>query len=84
MIHQPLGGAQGQASDMEITVREIKKVKKELYGILSEHSGQSMEKIEEDGDRDYWMLADEAKEYGMIDEVLRNKKKKGDKKDKDA
>jgi len=84
MIHQPLGGAQGQASDMEITVREIKKVKQELYKILSDHSGQKIEKIEEDGDRDYWMLADEAKEYGMIDEVLRNKKKKGDKKDKEA
>ncbi len=70
MIHQPLGGAQGQASDMEITVREIKKLKKELYDILSHHSGQPFEKIEEDSDRDYWMMADEAKEYGMIDEVL--------------
>jgi len=70
MIHQPLGGAQGQASDMEITVREIKKMKKELYDILAHHSGQPFEKISDDSDRDYWMMADEAKEYGMIDEVL--------------
>lgn len=76
MIHQPLGGAQGQASDMEITVREIKKLKKELYQILADHSGQTIEKITEDGDRDYWMMAAEAKEYGMIDEVLMNKNKK--------
>lgn len=70
MIHQPLGGAQGQASDMEITLKEILKLKKELYEILAEHSGQPFEKIEKDSDRDYWMIASEAKEYGLIDEVL--------------
>lgn len=75
MIHQPMGGAQGQASDMEITVKEIKKLKKELYDILAKHSGQPYEKIEADSDRDYWMMADEAQKYGMIDEVLINKNK---------
>lgn len=70
MIHQPLGGVQGQASDIEITAREILKYKKELYGIISDHSGQSIEKVERDGDRDFWMTAEEAKAYGMIDEVL--------------
>ncbi|MGL4583742.1 MAG: ATP-dependent Clp endopeptidase proteolytic subunit ClpP [Flavobacterium sp.] len=70
MIHQPLGGAQGQASDIEITAREIMKLKTELYEIISKHSGQSMEKVHHDSDRDYWMIAQEAKEYGMIDEVL--------------
>ena len=70
MIHQPLGGAQGQASDIEITAREILKTKQELYDILSKHSGVSVEKIERDADRDYWMTAAEAKEYGLIDEVL--------------
>jgi ATP-dependent Clp protease protease subunit len=70
MIHQPLGGAQGQASDIEITYKEISKLKKELYDILSNHSGQSFEQIEKDSDRDHWMTAQEAKEYGMIDEVL--------------
>jgi ATP-dependent Clp protease protease subunit len=70
MIHQPLGGAQGQASDMEITVNEIKKLKKELYTIISNHSHQPFEKIEADSDRDYWMTAVEAKDYGMIDAVL--------------
>lgn len=70
MIHQPLGGAQGQASDIEITAREIQKSKKELYNILSKHSGQTYEKIWEDSDRDYWMNATEAKEYGLVDEVL--------------
>ena len=70
MIHQPMGGAQGQASDMEITVNEIKKLKQELYQIISNHSKQPIEKIYQDGDRDYWMTASEAKEYGMIDEVL--------------
>lgn len=70
MIHQPLGGAQGQASDIEITAREIQKLKKELYDIIAEHSGQPYEKVEKDSDRDYWMIAQEAKEYGMIDEVL--------------
>ncbi|WP_340113409.1 ATP-dependent Clp endopeptidase proteolytic subunit ClpP [Maribellus mangrovi] len=75
MIHQPMGGAQGQASDIEITAREILKIKKELYTIIAEHSGQSLEQIEKDSDRDYWMTATEAVEYGMVDEVLaRNKK----------
>jgi len=70
MIHQPLGGAQGQASDIAITAREILKLKDELYHIISKHSGQSFDKVAEDSDRDYWMKADEAKTYGMIDEVL--------------
>ena len=70
MIHQPLGGAQGQASDMEITVKEIKKLKKELYDILALHTGHPYEKIEQDSDRDYWMTSEEAKEYGMIDTVM--------------
>lgn len=70
MIHQPLGGAQGQASDIEITAREIITLKKELYEIIASHTGQSYEKIHEDSDRDYWMKAEQAKEYGMIDEVL--------------
>lgn len=73
MIHQPLGGAQGQASDIEITAREIGKIKKELYTIISDHSGQSFEKVEKDSDRDYWMTSSEAKEYGMVDEVLMKK-----------
>jgi ATP-dependent Clp protease protease subunit len=70
MIHQPMGGVQGQASDIEITAREILRLKGELYDILAEHSGQSKERIELDADRDYWMKADEAKAYGLIDEVL--------------
>ncbi|HAY37514.1 MAG: ATP-dependent Clp endopeptidase proteolytic subunit ClpP [Rhodothermales bacterium] len=70
MVHQPLGGAQGQASDIEIQAREIMKMKKSLYGILAHHTGQTPEKIEEDGDRDYWMSAAEAKDYGLIDNVL--------------
>lgn len=70
LIHQPMGGAEGQASDIEITAREIGKLKKELYDIIAHHSGQTYEKIWEDADRDYWMTAMEAKEYGMIDEVL--------------
>ena len=70
MIHQPLGGAQGQASDIEITTREILKLKDELYAIIANHSGQTKEKVHADSDRDYWMKADEAKAYGMIDEVL--------------
>ncbi len=70
MIHQPMGGAQGQASDIEITAREIQKLKKELYTIIADHSGQPFEKVERDSDRDYWMTAEEAKEYGMIDQVL--------------
>ena len=74
MIHQPMGGAQGQASDIEITAREIQKLKKELYTIISEHSNQPFEKVWADSDRDYWMTAQEAKEYGMIDEVLVRKK----------
>ena len=74
MIHQPLGGAQGQASDIEITAKEIQKLKKELYEIISTHSGKSYDEVWKDSDRDYWMTADEAKAYGMIDEVLERKK----------
>ena len=70
MIHQPMGGAQGQASDIEITAREILKLKHELYSIIADHSGQPIEKVERDSDRDYWMTADEAQQYGMIDKVL--------------
>ncbi len=70
MIHQPMGGAQGQASDIEITAREIQKLKKELYTIISEHSHQPFDKVWADSDRDYWMTAQEAKDYGMVDEVL--------------
>lgn len=73
MIHQPLGGIQGQASDIEITAREILKLKDELYQIISDHSGQTMEKIRQDADRDYWMKAQEALEYGMIDKVYSKK-----------
>ena len=75
MIHQPLGGAQGQASDIEITAREILKTKRELYEILSAHSGASIEQIERDADRDYWLTATEAKNYGLIDEVLSRREK---------
>ena len=74
MIHQPLGGAEGQASDIEIAAREILKTKQELYSIISKHSGQPIEKIEKDGDRDHWLSAQEALEYGMIDEILHPKK----------
>jgi len=74
MIHQPLGGAQGQASDIEITAREIMKLKDELYQIIATHSGQKIKKVHDDSDRDYWMKADEAKAYGMIDEILTRKK----------
>jgi ATP-dependent Clp protease protease subunit len=70
MIHQPLGGAQGQASDIEITHREIQKLKNELYQIIADHSGQPFDKVWADSDRDHWMIAHEAKEYGMVDEVL--------------
>ena len=70
MIHQPMGGAQGQASDIEITAREIAKLKKELYNIIAEHSHTEFDKVWADSDRDYWMTAQEAKEYGMIDQVL--------------
>ncbi len=76
MIHQPLGGVQGQASDIEITAREILKVKKELYTIISNHSGKSYEEVERDSDRDYWMTAEEAKAYGMVDEILIREKAK--------
>ena len=73
MIHQPLGGIQGQASDIEITAREILKLKDELYQIISDHSGQTMDKIRQDADRDYWMTAKEALEYGLIDKVYSKK-----------
>jgi len=75
LIHQPMGGAQGQASDIEITAREIQKLKKELYEILADHSSQTYKKIWKDADRDYWLTAQEAKDYGMIDEVLIKNKK---------
>jgi ATP-dependent Clp protease protease subunit len=75
MIHQPMGGAEGQASDIEITAREIQKLKKELYEIIASHSGQTYDKVWNDSDRDHWMTAEEAKEYGMIDEVLSRSKK---------
>ena len=70
MIHQPMGGAQGQVSEIEITYKQITMLKKELYDIIAEHTGQPYEKVEKDSDRDYWMTAQEAKEYGMLDEVL--------------
>ena len=76
MIHQPMGGAQGQVTEIEIIVREIQKLKKELYEIISDHTGQSFEKVEKDSDRDYWMTAEEAKQYGIIDEVLFREKKR--------
>ena len=75
LIHQPLGGAQGQASDIMIAAKEIEKTRKELYDIISEHSGQPYEKVFADADRDYWMTAAEALEYGMVDEILSKKKK---------
>ncbi len=75
LIHQPMGGAQGQASDIEITAREILKIKKELYEIIAKHTKQTYKKIWEDSDRDFWMTAEEAKDYGMIDEVLTSTKK---------
>lgn len=75
MIHQPSGGMQGQSKDMEISVRQILELRKELYEILAAHSGKSPETIEKDSDRDYWMRADQAKEYGLIDEVLIKKAK---------
>ncbi len=73
MIHQPMGGVQGQASDIEITAREIQKLKKELYTIIADHSHNTFEKVWNDSDRDYWMTAQEALEYGMIDKVLKRK-----------
>lgn len=76
MIHQPSGGAQGQASDIEITYNEIQRIKKELYEIIAENSGQDYQKVWDDSDRDYWMRAEQAKEYGLIDEVLTSSKKK--------
>ena len=75
LIHQPLGGAQGQASDIMIAAKEIEKTRKELYDIISEHSGQPYEKVFADADRDYWMTATEALEYGMVDEILSKKSK---------
>src|ERR1700754_1655101 len=76
MIHQPSGGAQGQQSDIEITYHEITKLKKELYQIIADHSGATYEKVWEASDRDYWMIAEEAKEFGMVDEILRGNAKK--------
>jgi ATP-dependent Clp protease protease subunit len=73
MIHQPMGGAEGQVSDMEITLKEILKLKKELYDIIAQHSGKPFADVERDSDRDYWMTSEEAKAYGMIDEVLTTK-----------
>src|SRR5580692_920080 len=75
MIHQPLGGAEGQASDIEITAREIGKLKKELYEIIAFHSNQKFNKVEKDSDRDYWMTAQEAKDYGMVEVLERNPRK---------
>ena len=75
LIHQPLGGAQGQASDILIAAKEIEKLRTELFGIIAEHSGQPLEKVMADGDRDFWMTAQEAKDYGMVDEILVRKKK---------
>jgi len=80
MIHQPSGGAQGVATDMEINLREMLKLKKELYAIISEHSGQTYEWVEKSSDRDFWMTSEEAKTHGMVDEVLVGKKKENDKK----
>ena len=76
LIHQPLGGAQGQASDILIAAREIEKIRTELFRIISDHSGQPYERVAADGDRDFWMTAQEAKEYGMVDEILSRKTKK--------
>ena len=75
MIHQPMGGAQGQASDIEITTREILKIKNELYSIIADHTGKPIKDVEENSDRDYWMTAEEALSYGMVDEVLQKTKK---------
>jgi ATP-dependent Clp protease, protease subunit len=76
MIHQPMGGAQGQATDIEITAREILKLRSELYAIIAEHTGNPLEKVEKDSDRDYWMTSKEALAYGMIDDVLERARKK--------
>ena len=78
MIHQPLGGVQGQASDIEIEAKEIMKFKKELYTIIAEHSHTPYEKVWTDSDRNYWMTAEEAKEYGMIDKIFSRKKTQAD------
>ena len=75
MIHQPMGGVEGQASDIEIQAREIVKLKKELFEIIALHSGNTIEKVEKDSDRDHWMTSQEAKEYGMIDEILQKTQK---------
>jgi ATP-dependent Clp protease protease subunit len=75
LIHQPMGGTQGQASDIEIATREIVKLKNELYRIIADHSGQPIDRVEKDSDRDYWMTAQEAKDYGMVDDVLDKNKK---------
>ena len=75
MIHQPSGGMQGQSRDMEITLKQMQELRKDLYNILAHHTGKSYEQIEKDSDRDYWMRASEAKEYGLIDEVLERKNK---------
>ena len=75
LIHQPLGGAQGQASDIMIAAKEIEKTRKELYDIISQHSGQPYEKVFADADRDFWMTAQEALDYGMVDEILSKKSK---------
>jgi ATP-dependent Clp protease protease subunit len=80
MIHQPMGGAEGQASDIEITAREIMKLKKELYNLIAKHSGNTYKKIEKDSDRDFWMTAEEAKKYGMVDEVLVRKEEEDENK----
>ena len=80
MIHQPMGGVQGQASDIEITAREILQLKNELYEILAEHTGKTMEQIVADADRDFWMTADKALEYGMIDEIVRRPANKAERK----
>lgn len=74
MIHQPMGGAEGQASDIEITAREILKLRSELYDILVEHTGRSLDQITKDADRDFWMSAQEALDYGMVDEIIKRKK----------
>ena len=74
MIHQPMGGVQGQASDIEITAREILRLKKELYEILAHHSGVSYKKIAQNADRDYWLSAEEARSYGLIDEICASRK----------
>jgi ATP-dependent Clp protease protease subunit len=79
MMHQPSAGAGGQATDIEITVNEIRKIKRELYDIISQHTGQPVEKVAADCDRDYWMTSTEAKEYGLVDEVLINNPRKNKK-----